>query len=121
MGMMNLQLRTAWLFALVLISVAGCQAPPAQEPAVRGNGMAISGRLLTATGEAPALAHVHMGPPSGRGFKSSETVVEVAADGSFELTVDADGMQMLALTALYHETASCRSLSATTPTVSSWR
>ncbi len=105
MGMMNLQLRTAWLFALVLISVAGCQAPPAQEPAVRGNGMAISGRLLTATGEAPALAHVHMGPPSGRGFKSSETVVEVAADGSFELTVDADGMQMLALTALYHETA----------------
>jgi thiol-disulfide isomerase/thioredoxin len=107
MDMINLQRRAAWLLVLVWISVAACQAPPAQEPAVPGDGVVISGRLRTATGEVPSLAHAHVGPPSLLGLKSSETIAEVAADGSFELTVDGDGIQVLALalTALHHETA----------------
>ncbi len=105
--MMNRQRRAAWLLVPVSIFVAACQAPPAREPAVQENGIAISGRLLTATGEAPALAHVHVGSPSFLGLKSSEMITEVAADGSFELTVEDDRPQVLALAmaALHHETA----------------
>lgn len=105
--MMTLRHRAACLLVSVSISVTACQPPPAQETAAPGSAITISGRLLTATGEAPKLAHVHLGEPSFLGIKSSERIVEVAADGSFELTVDDDGTRVLALalTALHHEPA----------------
>lgn len=104
---MNPRNRAAWLLVPVWISVAACQVPLAQESVFSGKSIAISGRLLTATGEAPALAHAHVGTPFFLGIKSSEMTAEVAADGSFELTVDDDGSQVLALAlaALHHETA----------------
>ncbi len=83
---------------LLPLAALACGAVPGEE----GVPLQLSGRVLTAAGEPPELAHVHL-----RRLADDEAVgsAAVSDDGSFHLVIPPDGLFELQATAVDHRAA----------------
>ncbi len=89
---------TGW--ALFLGSCENFSMPGGSEDRIR-----VSGRVLMATGEPPAVGHVRVGPTRLFGIETRETV-EIGDDGTFQLTGHRDGIHQLVVSAPHHHDVS---------------
>ncbi len=82
------------LLLIVLLGAWGCSRPQVE----------ITGTILGADGQPPALAHVHV-TPLGGDIRNPEKTVQAGEDGSFAVRLDLSGANYLQITAVGHSIA----------------
>ncbi len=82
------------LLTIALLGVWGCSRPQVE----------ITGAILGADGQPPALAHVHV-TPLGGGISDPQKTVQAGEDGSFAVRLDLSGACYLQITAAGHDIA----------------
>lgn len=84
------------LFLILYVGIFGCGKEPTNQ---------ISGKVTTADGKPPVLAHVHLTNFQGN-YRQPLQIVTVGRDGRFSLQVDEPGFYRLVITAVDHNLTS---------------